>query len=67
MRKLPRRRPSYGEAVYVFNSNEEAGIRALQKYTKVKDPDILEDAYDQFRDYLEISLCESEQMGNNSL
>ena len=25
----------------------------LQKYTRVKDPDILEDAYGQFHDYLE--------------
>lgn len=29
------------------------GIRILQKYTKVKDQDILEDAYGQFQEYLE--------------
>jgi ABC-type nitrate/sulfonate/bicarbonate transport system substrate-binding protein len=44
---------SYAEAVYVFKSNKPAGIKALQKFTKVKEPDILEDAYSQFRDYLE--------------
>ncbi len=44
---------SYTEAVYVFKTNKQAGIRALQKYTRVKDQDILEDAYSQFREYLE--------------
>ncbi|TAJ77351.1 ABC transporter substrate-binding protein [bacterium] len=44
---------SYAEAVALFKTNKAVGTRVLQKYTRVKDPDILEDGYNQFRDYLE--------------
>ncbi len=44
---------SYAEAVELFRTNKQVGMRVLQKYTKVKEPDILEDAYNQFREYLE--------------
>ena len=44
---------SYAEAVQLFKADKPVGIRVLAKYTKVKDQDILEDAYSQFREYLE--------------
>ena len=44
---------SYAEAVQLFRANQQIGMRVLQKYTKVKDQEILEDAYNQFREYLE--------------
>lgn len=44
---------SYAEAAQLFKTNKAVGIRVLQKYTRVKDADILEDAYNQFREYLE--------------
>jgi NitT/TauT family transport system substrate-binding protein len=44
---------AYAEAVQLFKANKQIGIRVLAKYTKVKDADILEDAYSQFREYLE--------------
>jgi NitT/TauT family transport system substrate-binding protein len=39
-----------GEAFFVFRTNRQIGIRAIQKYSRVNDPDILEDTYNQFRD-----------------
>lgn len=42
-----------GEALYLFKTNREIGIRAIQKYSRVKDADILEDTYNQFRDAFE--------------
>jgi len=44
---------SYAEAVQLFRASKQTGMRVLQKYTKVKDQEILEDAYNQFREYLE--------------
>ena len=44
---------SYAEAVHLFKTNKQVGIRTLHKYTRVKDQDILEDAYGQFQEYLE--------------
>jgi ABC-type nitrate/sulfonate/bicarbonate transport system substrate-binding protein len=44
---------SYVEAVHLFNTNKAAGVKAIQKYARVTDADILEDTYTQFRDYLE--------------
>lgn len=44
---------SYAEAVHRFYTNKEAGMRAIQKYTRVKEPEILQDTYEQFREYLE--------------
>lgn len=43
---------AYAEAVALFKANKAVGVRVLQKYTRVKDADILEDAYEQFREYL---------------
>ncbi len=37
-----------GEAYHVFKSNRQIGLKALQKYSGVKEADILEDTYNQF-------------------
>ncbi len=44
---------SYAEAVHLFKTNKQVGMKAIQKYTRVKEPDILEDTFIQFREYLE--------------
>jgi ABC-type nitrate/sulfonate/bicarbonate transport system substrate-binding protein len=44
---------SYAEAVHLFKTNKAVATRVLQKYTKVTDPEVLEDTYAQFREYLE--------------
>ncbi|MGH7770990.1 MAG: ABC transporter substrate-binding protein [Candidatus Binatia bacterium] len=44
---------SYVEAVHLLKTNKEIGIKALQKYTRVKDPEILEATYSEYQDYLE--------------
>jgi NitT/TauT family transport system substrate-binding protein len=44
---------AYAEGVYLFRNNKQVGIRVLGKYTKVKEQDILEDAYNQFQEYLQ--------------
>lgn len=44
---------SYAEAVYIFKTNKPAALRMIQKYLRVKEPDIQEDTYNQFREYLE--------------
>jgi NitT/TauT family transport system substrate-binding protein len=41
---------SLAEGLAIFKNNRQIGIRALQKYTRLKDSDILEDTYMQFRD-----------------
>jgi len=38
------------EGLAIFKSNRQIGIRALQKYTRLKESEILEDTYVQFRD-----------------
>src|SRR5574341_1286647 len=43
---------AYAEGVHLFRTNKQVGIRVLAKYTKLKEQDILEDAYNQFQDYL---------------
>ena len=45
---------AYAEGVHLFRTNKQVGIRVLGKYTKLKDQDILEDAYNQFQDYLHV-------------
>ena len=50
MRRVVR---AYAEGVQVFKTNKPAAIRMIQKYLKVKEPDIQEDTYNQFREYLE--------------
>lgn len=44
---------AYAEGVHLFRNNKQVGIRVLGKYTKVKEQDILEDAYNQFQEYLQ--------------
>ncbi|HEX9445946.1 MAG TPA: ABC transporter substrate-binding protein [Candidatus Binatia bacterium] len=50
VRKVAR---AYSEAVYIFKTNKPAALRMIQKYLRVKEPDIQEDTYGQFREYLE--------------
>ena len=45
---------SYAEGVQMFKANKAAAQRMMQKYLRVKEQDILDDAYNQFREYLEI-------------
>jgi len=44
---------SYAEGVQIFKANKGAAQRMMQKYLRVKEQDILDDAYNQFREYLE--------------
>ena len=44
---------SYAEGVQLFKTNKAAAQRMMQKYLRVKEQDILDDAYNQFREYLE--------------
>ena len=44
---------SYAEGVQIFKTNKAAAQRMMQKYLRVKEQDILDDAYNQFREYLE--------------
>jgi len=43
---------SYAEGIQVFKSNKEASLKMIQNQLKVKETDIQEDTYNQFRDYL---------------
>ena len=44
---------AYAEGVQVFKSNKAAALKMIQKQLKVSDPEIQEDTYNQFREYLE--------------
>jgi ABC-type nitrate/sulfonate/bicarbonate transport system substrate-binding protein len=44
---------SYAEGVQLFKSNRAASLRMIQNQLKVKEPEIQEDTYNQFREYLE--------------
>lgn len=44
---------AYAEGIQVFKANKEASLRMIEKQLKVADPEIREDTYAQFRDYLE--------------
>jgi ABC-type nitrate/sulfonate/bicarbonate transport system substrate-binding protein len=44
---------SYAEGVQVFKTNKAAALKMIQNQLKVKEPDIQEDTYNQFREYLE--------------
>jgi ABC-type nitrate/sulfonate/bicarbonate transport system substrate-binding protein len=44
---------SYAEGVYVFKTNKTAALKMIQNHLKVKEADIQEDTYNQFRQYLE--------------
>ena len=44
---------AYAEGVQIFRTNKPAALRMIANQLKVKDPEIQEDTYGQFRDYLE--------------
>jgi NitT/TauT family transport system substrate-binding protein len=44
---------SYADGVYMFKSNKAAALRMIENQLRVKDIDIQEDTYNQFRQYLE--------------
>ena len=39
-----------GEGLHIFKSHRRLGIKAIQKYARLQDVDILDDTYNQFRD-----------------
>jgi ABC-type nitrate/sulfonate/bicarbonate transport system substrate-binding protein len=39
-----------GEGLHIFKTNRQLGIKAIQKYARLQDTDILDDTYNQFRD-----------------
>ena len=44
---------AYAEGVQLFKNNKPAALKMIQKQLKVSDPEIQEDTYSQFREYLE--------------
>jgi NitT/TauT family transport system substrate-binding protein len=44
---------AYAEGVQMFKSNKPAALKMIQNQLKVSDPEIQEDTYSQFRDYLD--------------
>lgn len=44
---------AYSEGVAFLKVNKTAGIRAIQKYARIKDPEILEATYGEARNYIE--------------
>ncbi len=44
---------AYAEAVHLFKTNKPIALKALQKYTRVKDQDILEETQNEYRNYIE--------------
>jgi NitT/TauT family transport system substrate-binding protein len=44
---------AYADGVQMFKNNKPAALRMIQRQLKVSDPEIQEDTYTQFRDYLE--------------
>ena len=44
---------AYAEGVQMFKTNKSAALKMIQNQLKVKEPEIQEDTYNQFRDYLE--------------
>ena len=44
---------SYVEAIHRFKTNKKIGLKVLQKYTRVQDPEILEATYNEYLDYIE--------------
>jgi NitT/TauT family transport system substrate-binding protein len=44
---------AYAEGVQIFKNNKAAALRMFQRQLKVTDPEIQEDTYNQFREYLE--------------
>jgi NitT/TauT family transport system substrate-binding protein len=44
---------SYAEGVQIFKTNKAAALKMFQNHLKVTDPEIREDSYAQFREYLD--------------
>jgi NitT/TauT family transport system substrate-binding protein len=44
---------SYAEGVYIFKTTKAAALKMIENQLRVKDADIQEDTYNQFRQYLE--------------
>jgi len=44
---------SYAEAVHLLKSNKAIALKAFRKYTRVNDPEILEETYNEYRNYIE--------------
>src|SRR5258705_11675199 len=44
---------AYAEGVQMFKTNKSTALKMIQNQLKVKEPEIQEDTYNQFRDYLE--------------
>jgi len=44
---------SYAEGVHIFRTNKAAALKMIQNHLKVKEVEIQEDTYNQFREYLE--------------
>ena len=44
---------AYAEGIQAFKNNKAAALRMIERQLKVSDPEIREDTYAQFRDYLE--------------
>ncbi|HWH77180.1 MAG TPA: ABC transporter substrate-binding protein [Candidatus Binatus sp.] len=44
---------AYAEAVQLFKTNKTIALKALQKYTRVKDQEILEETQNEYRNYIE--------------
>ena len=39
-----------GEGLHIFKTNRQIGMRAIQKYSRLQEVDIVDDTYNQFRD-----------------
>ncbi|MSP36946.1 MAG: ABC transporter substrate-binding protein [Deltaproteobacteria bacterium] len=39
-----------GEGLHIFKTNRQIGMKSIQKYARLKEADIVEDTYNQFRD-----------------
>ena len=44
---------AYAEAVQLFKSNKAIALKALQKYTRVTDLEVLEETHKEYREYME--------------
>jgi NitT/TauT family transport system substrate-binding protein len=44
---------AYAEGIQVFKANKAASLRMIERHLKVADPEIREDTWTQFRDYLD--------------
>lgn len=44
---------AYAEGIQAFKNNKPAALRMIERQLKVSDPEIREDTYSQFREYLE--------------